>query len=331
MLPQLPWDKTYIVATWIETLVYGFFLCLFSATIYVNFYIRKGHDSHSQTMFFIGVVMFVLATMHLAMNCYRLVRGYVDFALAPGGAAAYLSNLALWDHIFKDTIYATTEMLGDAVSIYRCWIVWDRNYKIIALPTVLLLVSIVSGYMVCGLYSTFDPSQSVFDPKLTHWVRTFYSVAVVQSAMTTGLMGYRIWQAEKRTAAYRTGRSSLRPILWILVESASLLFFVELVLLALYAANYNCQYLMLEPVTPLVGITFTAITLRIALRSTEATKKSTSSGPRHPPESEFGTIGSIPMRPIAINISKDVEAHGGSDGTSYVEYDKTGGKEHIDD
>lgn len=106
--------------------------------------------------------------------------------------------------------------------------------------------------MVCGLYATFDPTTSVFDPKLTHWVRTFYSVAVVQSAITTGLMAYRIYQAEKRTAKYRTGQSPLRPVLYILLESASLLFFVELVLLTLYAANYNCQYLMLEPVTPLV-------------------------------------------------------------------------------
>ena len=95
-------------------------------------------------------------------------------------------------------------------------------------------------------------SDTVFDPRLRNWIRTFYSVAVVQSAITTGLMAWRIWQAERLGSQYRAGKSNLRPILWILVESASLQFFVELVLLALYAANFNCQYLMLEPVTPLV-------------------------------------------------------------------------------
>ncbi|KAK7693605.1 hypothetical protein QCA50_003174 [Cerrena zonata] len=275
-------------------------------------------------MFIIGCVMFVLATMHVGMNCFRMVRGYVDEVNSPGGAAAFLSNLAPWDHIFKDTIYATTEMLGDGVAIYRCWIIWDRSYKVIALPGVLLIASIISGYMVCGLYATFDPTTSVFDPKLTHWVRTFYSVAVVQSAITTGLMAYRIYQAEKRTAKYRTGQSPLRPVLYILLESASLLFFVELVLLTLYAANYNCQYLMLEPVTPLVGITFTAITLRISLRSAEGTsKRSITSNTRGmPADSQFGTVGTIPMRHIAINVTKDVEAHGSSDGTSFVDFDK---------
>ena len=53
--------------------------------------------------------------------------------------------------------------------------------------------------------------------------------------------------------AYRTDSSrSLKPILWILVESASLQFIVEAILLALYAADYNAQYLLLEPVTPIV-------------------------------------------------------------------------------
>ena len=42
------------------------------------------------------------------------------------------------------------------------------------------------------------------------------------------------------------------PIVRILIESASLQFFVEVLLLALYAANYNAQYILLEIVTPLV-------------------------------------------------------------------------------
>lgn len=51
------------------------------------------------------------------MNCYRMVRAFTDFETAPGGAAAWLSNLSPWDHVFKDTLYATQEMIGDAVAV----------------------------------------------------------------------------------------------------------------------------------------------------------------------------------------------------------------------
>lgn len=120
----------------------------------------------------------------------------------------------------------------------------------------------VSGYSVCGLYPTEDPNSTVFDPRLQHWITTFYSISVVQSGMTTSLMAFRIWQTDRRSAKYRTNKEgNLMPILRILVESAAAQFVTEIILLALYAANYNAQYLLLEPVTPMVVRTLSLFSL----------------------------------------------------------------------
>ena len=106
---------------------------------------------------------------------------------------------------------------------------------------------------MCGLYPSEDPNSTVFDPRLLHWITTFYAISVVQSGLTTGLMAFRIWQTDKRSASYRTNREgNLMPIFRILIESASIQFMAEIILLALYCANYNAQYLLLELVTPLV-------------------------------------------------------------------------------
>ena len=115
-----------------------------------------------------------------------------------------------------------------------------------------LTALLVSGYSVCGLYPTEDPNSTVFDPRLMNWITTFYAITVVQGGLTTGLMGFRIWQADQKTASIRTGRSNLMPVLRILIESASIQFMAEVILLSLYSANYNAQYLVLESVTPLV-------------------------------------------------------------------------------
>lgn len=112
---------------------------------------------------------------------------------------------------------------------------------------------LVSGYMVCGLYSTIPPNATVFDPRLTNWITTFYSIAVAQNISTTFLMAWRLWLGEKNSARYRMStRASLMPILRILVESAALYLFVEIMLLSLYAVDYNAQYILLECVTPIV-------------------------------------------------------------------------------
>ena len=93
------------------------------------------------------------------MNCYRLIQGYVVHAGDPGGPAAWFGALSPWDHVLKDTLFATQEILGDAVAvsapfepvvacvlmiakIYRTYIVWNRNWKIVAPLTVLLIVGI---------------------------------------------------------------------------------------------------------------------------------------------------------------------------------------------
>lgn len=252
-------------------------------------------------MFSCGVVFFVLATLHLGMNCFRMVKGYVE---SPEGPVAYIGDLRPWDHIFKDTLYATQEILGDGVAIYRCWVIWSRDWRVTVVPLMLWIVSIISGYTVCGLYPTVNPQDTVFNPRLAHWITTFYSIAVVQSAITTGLMAYRIWLTDRRSALYRTASSNLLPVVRILIESASLQFVVEVLLLSLYSANLNAQYILLEIVTPLVGITFAAITIRLSLRmsSTLHTSKHALSHQSEP----IATIGSLPMRPIAVNITKDI-------------------------
>jgi hypothetical protein len=51
------------------------------------------------------------------MNCFRMVEAYVIHRNDPGGPAAHIAALAPWDHVLKDTLYATQEILGDAVAV----------------------------------------------------------------------------------------------------------------------------------------------------------------------------------------------------------------------
>lgn len=278
----------------------------FSGTAYV-----RSRDRHTSVMMIISGVMFFIATWHLIMNCIRLLRGYVDHRLTPGGPVAYIGNLRPWDHILKDTLYATQENLGSAAAIYRCWVLWGRDWKVILLPCILLIVNLVAGYTVCATYASVDPTSTVFNPRLNTWIKIFYSLAVVLNIITTGLMSYRIWTTHKRSAAYSTGQSRLIPVLRILVESAALQLIVEIVLLALYCQDINAQYILLESVASIVGITFNAITIRIKLHSMKGESSShqhSSAAASHPTQ----TIGSVPMRRIHVNITQDVEDHSDS-------------------
>ncbi|KAJ7309401.1 hypothetical protein DFH08DRAFT_484995 [Mycena albidolilacea] len=303
-MKQYPLDNTFLVAAWLESLLYGCFLVTFVASVYVQVSFNKRQNTHNRVMFIYSGVMFAIATVHVAMNCFRLIRGFADSAAAPGGAVGYLAVLSRWDHIFKDTLYATQSIIGDSAGVYRCWILWNKDYRFVILPGLLLIGSTVSGYMVCGLYPTIDPNASIFNPVLLDWITAFYSIAVTQNIITTGLMALRLWQVEKQSARYRLGGGNFIPVIKILVESAALYLLIEILLLALYTVDHNAQYILLECVTPTAGFTFCVIAIRINLRAQKAP-----SGQSGGNSAATQTIGSIPMRPIVISRRVEESHH----------------------
>ncbi|KAJ3746162.1 hypothetical protein DFH05DRAFT_1458505 [Lentinula detonsa] len=250
---------------------------------------------HNNVMIGISSLMFFIATLHMAVNAYRLIAGYVDHASVPGGAVAYMGDLRTWHYILKDVLYATQENLGSAAAIYRCWVLWNHNWKIIVFPSVLLIVNIVAGYMVCGLYTTVSSTINVFNPRLTTWIKIFFPLTVALNIITTSLMSYRIWYTHSQATLYASdnGDSQVMSVMRMLVESAALQLVVEIVLLALYSSDINAQYIVLESIAPIVGITFNALTIRIKLRSMSAARN----------DGDTQTIGRLPMRRLQVNVA----------------------------
>ncbi|GAW00650.1 vacuolar triacylglycerol lipase [Lentinula edodes] len=246
---QLSLEQTFLIAPYVEGIVYGIFAAIFAATMYIHFSkVINGtqrFDRHSNVMIGISSLMFLIATLHLTINAYRMVAGYVDHALLQGGAVAYMGDLRSWHYILKDTLYATQENLGSAAAIYRCWVLWGHNWKIILFPSVLLIVNIVAGYMVCGLYDILSAYCSL---ECHHYLPHELPNLV-------------------------------HPPPNILVYQRS---------------DVNAQYIVLESIASIVGITFNALTIRIKLHSISTA----GSGHSMSFDGATQTIGRLPMRRI---------------------------------
>ncbi|KAF8199195.1 hypothetical protein K438DRAFT_1583380 [Mycena galopus ATCC 62051] len=202
-------------------------------------------------MFLSSIVMFILATIHVSMNGFRVIVGYVDYGSAPGGPVSFLGVISSCARIFiQISRYTIQSILGDAMAVYRCWILWNKRSVFIILPCCLLTVSLIAGCMVTVLFATSNPEASIFAPRLTHWITVFYSVAVTQNVITTGLMALRLWTADRQSARIRIGGGLVLPVLRILLESAALYLFVEILLLALYSVNYNAQFMFVSVLYP---------------------------------------------------------------------------------
>ncbi|KAL0955936.1 hypothetical protein HGRIS_002123 [Hohenbuehelia grisea] len=234
--------------------------------------------------------MFIIATIHIgelahipcphfsyadfgpALNLYRLLKGYI-WLVDTVKPETYFLDLGRWENVAHNAFNAIMTWIADFLVIYRCFLVWNNNYYIIIVPSLLVIMSIISNAIALDLF-TKVPFGTIFGPNLIHWMNTIYALALVQNTMTTGLIAYRIWAQERdtrRVGIHSNGsKSSLMPIVRIIVESAAIYSLELLVLIILYALGHNGQFVVQEAVVPTVGIVFTLMTVRIAMRSSKS-------------------------------------------------------------
>jgi hypothetical protein len=101
------------------------------------------------------VIRYMLATSHISIILVRIINAFIYNGGKPLGATLYLANIAEPINRSKDMIYvslvkqslqmkvpwliASSQIfLGDSILVWRCFMVWNRNYYVIAFPCVML-------------------------------------------------------------------------------------------------------------------------------------------------------------------------------------------------
>ncbi|KAJ7495288.1 hypothetical protein FB451DRAFT_1477943 [Mycena latifolia] len=284
---------------------------------------RPSFNARRQILFAIACAMFVIATGHFAITLYRTLQAMANLhppaAAAVGGGgdegggtgpAAFLGDETAWHLITGDVLYVTQCILGDSIAIYRCWILWDRDLRIVVLPLLLLAANIVAhisyaatGYTACQQLATSPATRLSDDSALRAWITSFYALAVGLNTTTTVLTGARLWWAHRALAGSSPPPSPVRTThahprlqhtMMLLVESAALYLALQIVVLAAFVSRSNIQFLLMGSIPPVIGITFTLITMRTALRARARSEDSSADRPH--------TIGSITMRGLTVSF-----------------------------
>ncbi|KAJ6576706.1 hypothetical protein DFH09DRAFT_1031478 [Mycena vulgaris] len=253
-----PPDESKLVSIFVQSILYGAYSVLFFTTTWMIL----SRAPLQRTMMGISLLMFVVATMHVAVNFTRIIKAFIIFAGATGGPAAFFNQLAEFTQMFGSTLYVIQTLVGDALVLYRCYLVWERKLWVIAFPFALLLGSTATGI---GILWAFDKvgRAEIFAEELSHWITSFFSMTFATNVICTALVAYRVWAINRKHVSFR-GRK-LRSLMLLIVESGAIYSATLMVLLILYNVDSWFQYVVLDAVSPIVGIVFSVIILRIAL------------------------------------------------------------------
>jgi hypothetical protein len=116
------------------------------------------------------ILRYILATAHISLVLVRLINAFIFNGDTPDGAIIYLANIAISVNRSKDMIYITLVIifrnfggrsdwliaspqivLGDSILVWRCFMVWSRNYYAIAFPCIMVL-----GTASMSFHRTYD-------------------------------------------------------------------------------------------------------------------------------------------------------------------------------
>ncbi|KAL5531102.1 hypothetical protein ACEPAG_3978 [Sanghuangporus baumii] len=266
-----PADESKLVSIFIQTLLYGAYTVVFILTVWVLLFKRAPQEPINKTMLAISIVLFVLATMHIGVNYTRIIKAFVTHRDAPGGPAAFFNQLSEFTQIFGSTIYVAQTLVGDGVVLYRSYLVWERKFRVIAFPCLLLLGSTACGIGILYSFAKVVPEAEIFVNELQNWIVSFFSLTLATNIVCTALVAARIWMLNRSIMSFAS--HSYRPIIILVIESGAVYSVTLLALLILYKAHSWFQYVLLD-----AGLVFSMIIVRIGLGITSVGGRTMKSG-----------------------------------------------------
>jgi len=321
MSTPLTLDEAVLIAFILETLGYGIYLVLFVGCIYVLFF--RGKDTRSRrppvnkVLLTATLLFFVTTTMHWSIAFSRIIDAYVTFLHAPGGPILYFANFANFKYLFKNAVWIAEGTLSDFIMVYRAYVVWGHNPYVVALPFLFTVAAGVSGYIVTWQFSELTLGENIFTSLAGRWIITCFSLTVATNVSCFCLIAYKVWNSTRvQTTNSRFYGSSLMHVVIVIIESAGVWVAFSITTLVLYVAQSNAQFITLEMLSPIGGIVFALIIVRIALGAENnlPTTYGQGSSTRWTEASHVGSRPRYPQAPRQIEINTFTEV--GTDGAS---------------
>lgn len=292
-------NTAQLLALFLEALFFGTFSVLYFIAVFILLLRSDSITSTNRRLFYTATLMFILSIVHMAIDVRRAVEAFINFGdQESGGSNVFYSNIGERLGIAKDVVYITQTLVGDGFVTYRLYMVWDRNLYIVILPIMMLLATGVTGYGACYEEAV---ATGIFGNNIRPWITAFFSTSLATNVIATILIAYRIWHSGRKVRRYRASglTNSHWPVIETVVQSAAIYSAALVALLGCYIANSFAQYTVLDAMTPLIGVVFTLIIIRVGLGYTGH-----STGDKGLPEARVPaqSQNDYQLRPVAINV-----------------------------
>ncbi|KAJ6518398.1 hypothetical protein DFH09DRAFT_998263 [Mycena vulgaris] len=209
-------------------------------------------------------IMFLVSSVSVVLSLQSVIDAFVDYK-GPGGALEFYDTVnAGWKHwivAIEDTVQVIT---GDGLLIYRCYVIYDRNWRVVILPGISWLamtaLSITSSYYEAALPGAKRLNDHITIPVLSVTLFLTFTTSVI----TTYLIVRRLFTVEYKTKLHgATQTHFLTRVAMIFFETGMIYTLSVVAALGVYLSGSNLEYVATLALIHIIPITCNLLLIRV--------------------------------------------------------------------
>ncbi|KAI0085804.1 hypothetical protein BDY19DRAFT_895916 [Irpex rosettiformis] len=264
----LPIDEAQLISLVLESITYGVFLVTFGMCVRELFMGRTSigkRQTYNWPLIVVAALMFILETMNIVCSIKFNHDAFIRYK-GPGGASVIFHKISYTVNVMKTGCLQMMALIGDGMLIYRCFVVFFYDWRVVAFPILLWFANAACGITIIYISATLRTDTLITANQLSSFIMSFLVITLVTNLLTTGLIVWRIWTVSReanRAGAARATGIRLEDITRIFVESAFLYTSFVLATFVTEVTGSNAVYCAADIMIHTVGISFNLIIVRI--------------------------------------------------------------------
>ncbi|KAI0265635.1 hypothetical protein BC834DRAFT_169366 [Gloeopeniophorella convolvens] len=260
-------DLSVFVGLFMESVLYGVHLIVFDTCLPVL--LRRTRMTAAEKPYLVTstILLLLFGTLHIAFA----LRHALDAFLWSSNPTERLLRAADPIDALQWVFFGLQTMLGDAILIYRCYVIYGRRKSVIAAPFLVWICGNVNTALVLYiLFTMHSGNRPLGESHLQALFTSCLSITVVINVFVNGLMVMAIWRVQRDAAdlgiAERSQSSSaraLRRATRIIIESGVIYTIFAFLFFVLNIASNNFKFAIAACTVQIIGIAFDLIIVRV--------------------------------------------------------------------
>ncbi|PBK96167.1 hypothetical protein ARMGADRAFT_1077676 [Armillaria gallica] len=223
----------------LQALLHGMYTGIVASTLWSIF--SSPRRLHSVFLCTIIVVLYILSTVPFGINLAFERRAFIEHGDNYYSVFTALVDFGPWWRAYflaNGITGGISVLLVDMTIIWRCWVLWDRQWQVIFVPMVCVAVGTVMKIIqtLSNLHKlTEDNSKTGHFAAEIDWTLIYIFMTLATTLLCTLLIAYRIISHAPRMSASR-------KIIEMLIESCAMYSLSLIIYLALVSRNLESAY-----------------------------------------------------------------------------------------